>query len=73
MLRTVEICTKSTTKYVRRIKILANVISTKNNVTVKFGLTVVYTVKKLAINEQIVKTGHATEFYRRGGYIVNYM
>jgi hypothetical protein len=72
-LRTVEMGKKSTTKYVCSLKLLRNVHSTYYNVTVKFVLTVVYRVKKLARNEQIVKTGHPTEFYRQSGYIVNYL
>jgi hypothetical protein len=72
-LRTVEMVKKSTTKYVCSLKLLRNVHSTYYNVTVKFVLTVVYRVKKLARNEQIVKTGHPTEFYRQSGYIVNYL
>jgi hypothetical protein len=64
---------KKHNKYVCGLKLLRNVHSTYYNVTVKFVLTVVYRVKKLARNEQIVKTGHPTEFYRQSGYIVNYL
>jgi hypothetical protein len=40
-LRTVEMSTKSTTKYVCSLKVLCNVNSTYYNGTVKFGLTVI--------------------------------